>query len=193
MTGCCTTSSMEAKVEWKVRVKAGDSTNYFLLSSDSASVDWSPFFHFVSLPAQVVGAEEVKLYLELTDLITYDLDDVSLERQDAGNWEEEANQRIDELRRRDVVLEVKLPTGGVSEDLVVEVEQVTRAFPFGTAVRSGEVAACWDAGVDDSYCSFVRHNFNWLVDSYRCRRRGLICKLCQKPPLCLDHKVTPLG
>ena len=57
--------------------------------------------------------------------------------------------------------------GMEANQLVLEVHQVDHAFPFGTAVKSPTIAACWDAGEDDAYCSFVRDNFSWLVDTYR--------------------------
>ena len=72
----------------------------------------------------------MKLYLEVSPEVNFDLDDIVLEVNihqhrhyyliiitvfiimmieavDAGDWESEANERIDRLRKRDVTIEVK--------------------------------------------------------------------------------------
>ena len=152
--------------EWKVRVTVGGEVAYFKLTSDTLSGgDWREVSHDIALPAAVLGANEVKLYLEVDPKGAYGLDDVSLTATETGgDWEEEANARIDVLRRRNVSLQIE---GMEANQLVLEVHQVDHAFPFGTAVKSPTIAACWEAGEDDAYCSFVRDNFSWLVDTYR--------------------------
>ena len=116
---------------------------------------------------------QVKLYLEVTPSDDYSLDSVALEAvEDSGDWEEEADRRIDMLRRREVRVEVRLEEGVQAEDLVLEMVQDNHAFPFGTAVKSATIAACLDAGEEDAYCSFVRENFNWVVDTYRMKWRA---------------------
>ena len=115
----------------------------------------------------------MKLYLEVTPASDYSLDDVALGAvEDSGDWEEEADKRIDMIRRREVRLEVRLGEGVQAEDLVLEVVQDSHAFPFGTAVKSANIAACLDGGQEDNYCSFVRENFNWVVDTYRMKWRA---------------------
>ena len=131
--------------------------------------------HEVNLPASVAGANEIKLYLEVSPSSNFDLDNVSLEEADNGgtdDWEEEADARIDLLRKRNLTLEVVMPKGTTYDQLVMEVTQRGHNFPFGTAVKSSRLADCWDAGngsqpVNDAYCSFVGENFNWIVDEYR--------------------------
>ena len=123
----------------------------------------------------MVGATEIKLYLELSPSSDFDLDNVSLEEVDnggTGDWEEEAALRIETLRKRDLTLEVVMPGGTSYDQLELEVTQLGHEFPFGTAVQSSRIADCWDAGngshpVNDAYCSFVGENFNWIVDTYR--------------------------
>ena len=131
--------------------------------------------HEVNLPASVAGANEIKLYLEVSPSSNFDLDNVSLEEADnggTGDWEEEADARIDLLRKRNLTLEVVMPKGTTYNQLVMEVTQRGHNFPFGTAVKSSKLADCWDAGngsqpLNDAYCSFVGENFNWIVDEYR--------------------------
>merc|ERR1712203_1328010 len=50
-------------------------------------------------------------------------------------------------------------------------DQTDHRFPFGTAVKSDIIASCWGSKEDSPYCSFVRENFNWMVDSYRMKWR----------------------
>ena len=123
----------------------------------------------------MVGATELKLYLELSPSSDFAIDNVSLVEVDnelTENWEEAAALRIDALRKRDLTLEVVMPEGTSLYQLELEVTQLGHEFPFGTAVQSSRIADCWDAGnvshpVNDAYCSFVGENFNWIVDTYR--------------------------
>ena len=90
-----------------------------------------------------------------------------MEKENDGNWEEEANKRIDILRKRNMNIHFNLDSSVIVENLILDIEQKSHDFPFGTAVKSQFIADCYDKNVDDSYCSFVKNNFNWLVDSYR--------------------------
>ena len=77
---------------------------------------------------------------------------------------DDANARIEEIRKSNVefnFLDVE------ATELSIEVEQLSHSFPFGQAVTSNTLAACYDTGEDDNYCSYVQDNFNWLVDTYR--------------------------
>jgi len=158
--------------EWKLRVttEQGD-VKYFLLTSDEFGDGWNRYFHFINFPREVVGSREVKLYLEVTPEADFDLDDIIMEVVDAGDWESEANERIDQLRRRDVNIEVMMAGSDDPSQLTLEVDQVDHLFPFGTAVKSDKIAACWDLQEDSPYCAFVRDNFKWMVDSYRMKWR----------------------
>ena len=126
----------------------------------------------------LVGASEIKLYLEVSPNSDFNIDDVSLEEVDNGgdgeekDWEEKAVKRINALRKRDLRIELVMPEGTSYDQLVLEVTQLAHSFPFGTAVKSPRIAACWDAGdgdqpVNDAYCNFVEENYNWVVDTYR--------------------------
>ena len=123
----------------------------------------------------MVGASEIKLYLEVSPNFDFNIDNVSLEEVDNGggeDWEEEAAERINTLRKRDLRMDVVMPEGTSYGQLMMEVAQLAHSFPFGTAVKSPRIAACWDAGdgtqpVNDAYCKFVEENYNWVVDTYR--------------------------
>ena len=106
--------------------------------------------------------------LNLNISIKYDsVVDIIEEIVEEGNWVEEANQRIDKLRKSNITFHFNFDSSINMNDLSLEFEQKTHKFPFGTAVVSTRIAECFDSNQDDNYCSFVRDNFNWMVDSYR--------------------------
>jgi len=171
-------ASTDCVARWKIRVTHGDEIKYFLLSENTlVAGGWTSLSHELSLPTRVVGASEIKLYLEVSPSSDFDIDEVSLTEVDngggtGGDWEEAAALRIDALRKKDLALQVVMPEGALYNQLVLEVTQLGHKFPFGTAVKSPRIANCWDADngshpVNDAYCSFVGENFNWVVDTYR--------------------------
>ena len=98
--------------------------------------------------------------------LSEDLDNISLEPEGEGNLQEEANIRIDILRKRNIKLNFDIYSVK-PEDLQIEIEQKNHRFPFGTAVKSSRIADCYDAKEENVYCGCVRDNFNWLVDTHR--------------------------
>ena len=92
------------------------------------------------------------------------------------SWQEEANKRIEEIRKSEVTfnfLDVD------ARELRLEVEHLAHSFPFGQAVSSGKIAECHYTGTDDGECSFIKTNYNMIVDTFRC----LPC--CSPPTLSL--------
>ena len=79
------------------------------------------------------------------------------------SWKAEANQRIDQLRKSDVVVNF---VDTVASQLVLEVVQTSQSFPFGQAVNSEHIAQCRISN-DDEVCDYVKNNFNWIVDTFR--------------------------
>ena len=95
------------------------------------------------------------------------IDDVFLYSESESDWETEADQRIEQLRKRDVqlefvladpgpanlTLEVRLAERAVSCRLVgVKVVQRTHQFGFGTAVQSLQISHCAAGGPESEYC-----------------------------------------
>ena len=162
-------SAETVTANWKIKVTKADQVKYFTIHTTSVETnnEWEDIFSLLTLPSLIIGAEEVQLYLEVSPAdADYDLDNVSLEQQDLGDWEEEANKRIETLRKRTVEISFNLDLINPG-DLQIEITQKNHKFPFGTAVVSPKIAGCYDANNDDLYCGFVRDNFNWLVDTYR--------------------------
>ena len=154
---------------WKIKKKKGDQENWTTIHSTTVETngEWKDIFSSVTLPTSIIWADEALLYLGLIPAdADYDLDNVSMEHQEWGDWEEEANNRIENLRKRHVAISFDLDSINPTE-LQLEINQKNHKFPFGTAVESPRIADCYDSNKDDLYCGFVRDNFNWLVDTFR--------------------------
>ena len=154
--------------EWKMKITKSGETNYYLLYTGTAgNQGWEDIQTFVTLPHFLLGCDTVELYLEVTPgEAELDLDNITMEKVEEGNWKEEADKRIEILRKRNMKINYRIDETN-PEDLEFEIVQKTHQFPFGTAVISSRIADCYDAEEDNAYCSFVRDNFNWMVDSYR--------------------------
>ena len=129
------------KVKWKVIVAREEKHFYTSFSVDSVEGGvWHHSHLFLTLPVNSVGADEVRLQPVVQPVVYFDLDEVQLKPTSDNNWEEEANTWIDVVRRRDVFFKVDLQQSTISpEDLILEVTQVTHAFPL--ALPSGARAS----------------------------------------------------
>ena len=121
----------------------------------------------MTLPAWVRGASSVDLYLEaFPETTAFLLDDVALYEEDTSGWEQEANERIEQIRKSNLRVTFVMESGSV-EGLHLQVTQKSHHFGFGSAVQSLEISRCQDSGVDSSYCTFAKENFNFMSDTYR--------------------------
>lgn len=80
---------------------------------------------------------------------------IDLSAQDAL-WKEEANTRIEEIRKRDMTIYVVDPQGKSLSGARVELQQKGRAFPFGSVI-SGLLLK------NKQYREFFKSHFNWAV------------------------------
>ena len=154
---------------WKIAVDSGSEIRYFdlLHGKASASAGWTEFATFVTLPAWVRGAASIDLYLEaFPETTSFLVDDVALYEEDTSGWEEEANERIEQIRKSDLRVTFVMESGGSVDDLQLEVNQKSHQFGFGSAVQSLEISRCQD-GEESSYCTFAKENFNFMSDTYR--------------------------
>ena len=75
-----------------------------------------------------------------------------------ADWRDEARERIDEIRRADLEVEVRTPGGQPMEGASVEVEMVEHAFDFGSAVSATHITG--DGEDDRIYRETFLKNFN---------------------------------
>ena len=124
----------------------------------------------MTLPDSIINAGEIEFYLEVfPGSAEYNLDNVTLEIVNEENWEQEANERIEIVRKRNVTIYLDSNNSNflTTDNLTLKIEQRNQQFPFGTAVQSQRIADCYDDHLNDGYCSFVNENYNWMVDTYR--------------------------
>ncbi len=133
-----------------------------------AGDDWQGHFEKAVTFPNFQDATLVQLFLEGSPIdVEVLVDEVSLTDDSSGaDWKEEANERIDQIRKRNMTISVG--TSGKSEgvnpfNLKIELTQLSHLFPFGTALNGHKIRSCVENRVDDLYCSFARDNFNYIV------------------------------
>jgi len=154
---------------WKIAVTKNEELRYFDLQHGKVVAgSWKDDFTFITLPSFVREAQSIDFYLEaFPETAAFRIDDVALYDQDASNWEDEANGRIDLLRKRNLNIAFDFLDSDISENLRLQVTQKTHQFGFGSAVKSIEISNCLTGGSDSSYCTFAKENFNFMTDTYR--------------------------
>ena len=166
-------TSATISLKCKLHVKAGTEEAYLsLFSSEVTALDWETRQALVNINQLVATADSVDLYFEGSPVSTdFSLDNVSLrEYQPDLSWKDEANRRIETLRKREVSFDfVDID----ASSLVLDIQQTQHLFPFGQAVKSPIIASCYDEAEDNNYCNFVRQNFNMMVDTYRMKWRPI--------------------
>ncbi len=101
---------------------------------------------------------QLLLYFEGPDpSVNFYVDDVSLIVSSGGNWETEANERIEQIRKGDFRITVVAPNNPdlTIPDANVEVSQTRRHFAFGSAIN-------WRISNPD-YAQFFKDHFEWAV------------------------------
>ena len=170
-------------------MKGEDEEFFSLFSEEMSSPDWQNYTLTVDIPDSVTTADLVELLFEGSPAqANFELDNISLTAGDGDDltWQDEANQRIEKLRKRKVefnFLDIE------ARELTVEVEQTSHLFLFGQAVDSDLIASCYDSGRDENYCNYVRNNFNIITDTYRLdKAEQLKLTLLLRPSLLIKWK-----
>ena len=73
------------------------------------------------------------------------------------DWQAAANQRIDDLRKRDIAVTVRGQDGQPVAGATVTLEQTKRSFPIGTTIRYSAFAN------EVNYRDYILQRFNWGV------------------------------
>lgn len=114
----------------------------------------------ISGPYQVTGSSlsELQLYVEGPPVgVNFYVDDVSVvEAGDPDNWEEEANARIEEIRKRDVQIRIVDQNNNPINNAGVDVNQLKHHFGFSCALSI-------DSMNIQNYTDFFREHFEWAV------------------------------
>ena len=73
-----------------------------------------------------------------------------------GNWADDANNRIEQMRKRNAQITVIDMNGHPVQDINVQITQVTHSFAFGSCFNSGHLN-------DTTYTTFFKNHFEWAV------------------------------
>jgi len=126
-----------------------------------ATVDFPQFFDVTAVQLYLEGSPaEAEPLLDAVSLVVGD----DTNTTPGGSWEEQANARIDQLRKNDLTIQVQNVDPAVDPaDIYIELNQLRHRFPFGTALNGHKIRQCAESGIDDLYCSFAKDNFNYIV------------------------------
>ncbi|MDB4766604.1 endo-1,4-beta-xylanase [bacterium] len=76
-----------------------------------------------------------------------------------NDWRAAADQRIEQLRKRDVVLEFEDIDGNAISDVAVDIQQIGHQFAFGSTLNDGFTD-------NSAYADFFKQNFEWATIEY---------------------------
>ncbi|WP_265445301.1 endo-1,4-beta-xylanase [Acetivibrio straminisolvens] len=150
------TGSHQVKISMK-KVDNGKEPVYDTITL--GNVDGSKWYR-MSGPYNYTGTDvtNLELYIEGPQAgVSYYVDDVTVtEVGSSATWKEEANARIEQIRKRDAKIKIvdsnNKPVSGVSLD----VRQVKHDFGFGSAITM-------NAMHDSRYTEFFKNNYEWAV------------------------------
>jgi len=131
----------------------GSGTSYAAVASGTAySTNWTQLSGGYTLT--VSGTlTTLTLYLEGPAVgVDYYADDFVVEEYD---WKEQANARIEQIRKRDVRLLIVDANGDPASGVTVNVKQTRHRFAFGSAINNNIS--------NPNYAAFFKTNFQWAV------------------------------
>jgi endo-1,4-beta-xylanase len=126
----------------------------------STNTGWTELAGYFTL--NVTGAlTDLTLYMEGPPAGTsFYLDDVSVIL--LGDWREEADARIEQIRKRDLSLRVVDHLGRSQVQAGIHVRQTRHRFAFGSAITSTALNV-------PQYTDFFRENFEWAVPEWEAK------------------------
>jgi len=133
----------------------GSGTNYTHVRDSTGYDDrWTQLYGQYTLNVSGTLAS-LDIYFEGPAVgVNYYLDDVNV--AEAGDYREETNPRIEQIRKRDAQITVVNSQGQPVNDVNVQIEQVKHRFAFGSCIN-GRVLT------DANYAQFFNDHFEWAV------------------------------
>jgi endo-1,4-beta-xylanase len=137
------------------KVDADGESYEILATKDITNSSWTEMSGYYTLA--ISGTlEELVMYVEdVPPERTYYVDDAEVIHQ-SGDWLEEANNRIEEIRKRDVVLKVVDSSGSPVNSGSIQVRQIRHHFAFGSALAE-------QINSNATYADFFKNHFEWAV------------------------------
>jgi len=154
---------------WTLKLKKNDGDKYIHLVDEilNSGDGWKEMEVSVDFP-QFYDVNSAQLFLEGSPVDVEPLvDSVSLvvgeDTTSGGSWEDEANARIDLVRKRNLTISVQTKEHVDPSNFKIELNHISHKFPFGTALNGQKIRSCMENGLDDLYCTFAKENFNYVV------------------------------
>ncbi len=133
-------------------------TNYHSVSSLTGYNDqWVQLTGFFTLDVNGSLSALNVYYEKPAASVNFYLDDAEVVEQSGSDWETDANDRIEQYRKRDVQITVVSPTGQSVPDVNVQIRQTKHHFAFGTCI------AHWALDNYSDYRNFIPDHFEWAV------------------------------
>lgn len=88
--------------------------------------------------------------------VNFYADDFVLTNVPPYDWKPSANARIEQIRKRDVRLQILDGNGLAVAGATIQVRQTKHRFAFGTAINNGNIG-------NPLYAGFIKTNFEWAV------------------------------
>ena len=88
--------------------------------------------------------------------VSFYADDFLLTNVPPYDWKPAANARIEQIRQRDVRLQITDSNGLAVPGTTIQVRQTRHRFAFGTAINNGNIG-------NPQYAGFIKTNFEWAV------------------------------
>ncbi len=150
-------TSADVKITIKQTDDAGTKYHYIVGSTVSDS-GWTNLSGFFTL--QVTGTlTDLLLYFELPPAgVNFYVDDVSVVATDSGNWEAEADSRIEQIRKGDFRITAVAPNNPefAVPDIDIQIVQTRHHFAFGSAMSRHHMD-------NTDYLNFFKDHFEWAV------------------------------
>ncbi|MBN1392718.1 MAG: endo-1,4-beta-xylanase [Sedimentisphaerales bacterium] len=87
--------------------------------------------------------------------VNYYLDDVNVTEL-GDQWKQDANDRIEQCRKRDARITVVNPSGYPVRDVNVQINQIKHRFAFGSCINGNVLS-------DANYANFFKNHYEWAV------------------------------
>src|SRR4030042_5331236 len=131
-----------------------DANDHYFIIDDKTGYDGTWTYLSGQFTLNIVGTLQ-SLYLYFAGpnpAVNIYLDDVNLMGEISGDWKEQANARIEQIRQRDAHITVINPSGYPVSDVNVQIRQTAHRFAFGTCISSTQMS-------NDSYKNFIADHF----------------------------------
>ncbi len=152
-------NASSADVKITIKQVDGSGTKYHLISQSTAyDTGWTNLSGFFTLDVNET-LTQLLMYFELPPAdVNFYVDDASVVVTGSGDWETEANDRIEQIRKGDFSITAVAPNDPnlTIPDVNIQVAQTRHHFAFGSAISRHQMS-------NTDYLNFFKDHFEWAV------------------------------